>query len=351
MKPFHRSSSLSASAIFAALTTIALISQVSPAMTAETAAKAQPKESTKTNVTPETSPRDFKDWSKNRSSHSRAWNRAASRLEPVRETPSADSVRVPKIRHISASGSEDGEVSTATAAETELNEHSTPAESKNSPQTSSMSVREQLLNALRKQREATTAETPSSIPGSLTIMNSPSAAPAPSPVLAPSAVAAGLSGETSLEVPVTIPSAPASQANAAKSPIGLTRTLEADLQSTDPYLRERAQRYLQLKRQLLQLRTHQAATAEHPAANTGHPGHDSATELAPHPSTGLMPPPHATEHQQLQNQHAAHQSPAGAVASEVHQDKPDAFNFAVLPIRRTCEFHRTRRLVWVAYVS
>lgn len=52
------------------------------------------------------------------------------------------------------------------------------------------------------------------------------------------------------------------QPKSAKSYAGLTRTLEEDLKSNDPYLRERAQRFLRLQLQLLKLRSRQAEASE-----------------------------------------------------------------------------------------
>ncbi|MEJ7595192.1 MAG: hypothetical protein WKF77_27015 [Planctomycetaceae bacterium] len=322
MMPSPRTLNLSASVIFAALSTIALINQSVWAAAAEPAAKGKSKQSSHANVTPETPNRDITEWTKNRSASARAWNRAALRPEPASATPLAKLTRVPGIRQINASGSEDGEVSTAVASEAASSDHSVPAESDDAAPTSSLSVREQLLNALRKQRESTVGAPPLSIPGSLTIMNSP-AAPSqrsstgqhPEPQIA-------APNEMSVQPPViahsdsTVPAPP----HTAKSSIGLTRTLEADLQSTDPYVRDRAQRYLRLEMQLLKLRANQAAAAELPTPDVSHVP-ESAAEHAPEPSGNATSPTDASNRRELPDQPVASHSPENAVAPNLHPDE------------------------------
>ena len=252
------------------------------------------------------------------------WNRAALRPEPVRATHSTDLTRVPEIRQINACGSEEGEVSAAVASEAASSGHSDPAESVDSAPTSSLSVREQLLNALRKQREATVGAPPLVIPGSLTMMNSPT-------VPSQRAAAAHLPEspiETSGEVPVESPlpvhsesSFLTSPANTARSPIGLTRTLEADLQSADPFVRNRAQRLLRLEMQILKLKANQAADAEHSTQHAGPHLSEPAAEHAPEPSTkAISRTPSAVRHK-IPDEHAANHSSANAVTSEEQPDE------------------------------
>ncbi|MBC7967683.1 MAG: hypothetical protein H7Z17_17345 [Fuerstia sp.] len=208
--------------------------------------------------------------------------------------------KVPRIRHVSASGPEDGEVSTAAETEASPAGDSEQAESEKSAPTSSLSVREQLLNALKKQREATLGAPPSAIPGSLTIMNSP-VAPVPHPEPAV---------QTPIELPATVhdeATVHAPPVSTVKSRIGLTRTLEADLQSTDPYVRDRAQRYLRLEMQLLKLRANHAAAAEHPAPNEDHHVPASVAEHVPEPSS-VITTPTDPEHHESPDEHSANDS-------------------------------------------
>lgn len=153
------------------------------------------------------------------------------------------------------------------AVETNATSDETPA-----PAISSAPVKEQLLNALRRQREAITnpnALKPTTPPGSLTIMNSPTVPPTapsesikldnPVSLAQPSPELPTLTNQTDMTAEGN---KPAMQPKSAKSYAGLTRTLEEDLKSDDAYLRERAQRFLRLEMQLLQLRSRQAAAAE-----------------------------------------------------------------------------------------
>ena len=304
----------------AALALITWSSSSALAIATEPVAKSKSKVSSQANVTPEEPTHGSPQWNRNRSATSRAWNRAASRPKPVVATPSTDMSRVPRIRHVSASGSEDGAVSTAIASETAPTGESVQAESEKSAPTSSLTVREQLLNALKKQREATVGARPSTIPGSLTIMNSP-VAPAQHPAPAQHAAPAM---QTHVEPPAAhdATSVHTPPVNAAKSHIGLTRTLEADLQSTDPYVRDRAQRYLRLEMQLLKLRANQAAAAEHPAPNAEHPAQivdhpapntehpvpESVAEHMPERSS-VVTTPTDPEHHESPDEHFADHSP------------------------------------------
>ena len=251
------------------------------------------------------------------------WNRAALRPEPVRATPSTDLTRVPEIRQINACGAEEGEVSAAVASEAASSGLSDPAESVDSAPTSSLSVREQLLNALRKQREATVGAPPLVIPGSLTMMNSPTvpsqraAAHLPEPPIE-------TSGEIPVESPLPVHSESSfltSPANTARSPIGLTRTLEADLQSADPYVRNRAQCYLRLEMQILKLKANQAADAEHSTQNAGPHVPEPAAEHAPEPASDAVSPTLSADRHKIPNKPAASHSPANAVTSEEQPDE------------------------------
>ncbi len=320
-----------------ALVLISLISSSALAIAAEPLAKTKSKVLSQANVTPEEPTHGAPQWNRNRSATSREWNRAASRPKPVPPVSSTktDMSEVPRIRHVSASGSEDGAVSTAAKSEAAPTGESVQAESEKSAPTSSLTVREQLLNALKKQREATGGARPSAIPGSLTIMNSPVApaqhsAPSrhPAPAMQTHTEPPAVHDATSVHTPPV---------NAAKSHIGLTRTMEADLQSTDPYVRDRAQRYLRLEMQLLKLRANQAAAAEHPAPNTEHPAPtaehpapiaehhvpESVAEHLPEPSSVDTTPADPEHHESL-DEHSADHPPVHESATADPQEDAHA---------------------------
>ena len=71
------------------------------------------------------------------------------------------------------------------------------------------------------------------------------------------------------------------QPKPSKSFAGLTQTLEEELNSDDTYLRERAQRFLRLQKQLLQLRSRQAAAAETATQNVTHNTGDNSIPVNP----------------------------------------------------------------------
>ncbi len=320
MMPSHRKLNVSDAVIFTALAMITLVNQSVCAAPPEPAAKVKSKQSSQARVTPEKPDHGITEWTKNRSASSRAWNRAALRPDPVSAAPSADLTRVPGIRQINASGSEDGKVSAAVTSEPASSGHSVPAESDESAPTSSLSVREQLLNALQKQREATVGARPFLIPGSLTIMNSPAAPSQRSSTTQLPEPPDPQTDEISVQPRMLVhpeSMAPAPQLKTAKSSIGLTRTLEADLQSPDPYVRDRAQRYLRLEMQLLKLRANQAAAAEHPAPEAAHVP-KSAVEHVSGPPSDVMSPTHSSDRHELIDKHAAGHAPADKVAPVVH---------------------------------
>ncbi len=283
--------------IFASLAMIAVTSQQPTAFSGELAAAAP---SLKTKSTgPPTSPTAtqesapaFRARIENINPASGTWNRTPSRSSGLWTPSQVDSRKQSTIQFASARGMDEGVTSAvaestsleandsavpadnslAAAAETNATSDETPA-----PAISSASVKEQLLNALRMQREALTNPNvlkPTTPPGSLTIMNSPrvitnspvestkQAAPpsaAPTSSAPPSPELPKLTNQTGLAAKGQ---KSAMQPKPAKSYAGLTRTLDEDLKSDDAYVRERAQRFLRLQMQLLQLRSRQAAEAE-----------------------------------------------------------------------------------------
>ena len=154
MMPFHRNPSLSSFAIFTSIAMITLSVESALAIAVEPIEEATTKEASQSKFMPEKPTLGFTARSKSRSATSREWSRSASRPEPVWATPSIDLPTEPKIRFISASGSEEGEVSTTVASDAASSGQSVQAQSEISSPTSSLSVKEQLLNALRVQREA-----------------------------------------------------------------------------------------------------------------------------------------------------------------------------------------------------
>ena len=324
MMPFHRKSHISDFLMFAALAMLILINESALAMSAESEVKGKSGESSQTNTATDSPARGSTEWTRNRSAGSRAWNRAASRRENVSVTPSPNSTRSPEIRQVNASVAEDDEVSAAVASEAASTGQNLPSEADNSSPTSSLSVREQLLNALRKQREATEAAPRSLIPGSLTIMNSPIAPVQHS--------ATSKHPEPSIDTPSTPPVEPTTAVlsdstvprplpNIQKSGTGLTQTLEVDLQSADPYVRDRAQRYLRLQMQLLKLRANQAAVAEHPASNGDSHAPGSMVKHTHVPSSDVISPTHSIDRRELQDNSTSSHLPQDAVTPDVHSDE------------------------------
>lgn len=196
------------------------------------------------------------------------WNRTPVRPARTWTMSASRSDTQSKIRFFSASGTEEGTVSAA-AEKTALDnpagseEESTPvAGNENLPidattlvPTMSLSVKEQLLNALRAQRDASESTMRQRTPaGALAIMHTPKvtirqpAVPAENhrnttsriPTLTTDDSEAGKTAATDSEV------LPKSQ----KSYVGLTRTFEEDPKSNNPHDRERAQRYLRLRLQM-----------------------------------------------------------------------------------------------------
>jgi len=321
----HTSDFISRTAL-ALLALSTLCARSAPATAAEKVEKTITKGASQSKLSIEMPNHGITEWTKHRSATSRAWNRAALRPEPAPATPSTNLNTVPTIRQINANGSEDGEATTAVAPEA-AGGHSAPAESHDSSPTSSptssLSVREQLLNALRKQRETTVDASPSLRRGSLTIMNSP-AAPPHRAGAHPHDPPIEISGETPVERAITVHSESSflkSAGDAAKSHIGLTRTLETDIQSTDPYVRDRAQRYLRLQMQLLKLRASQAATAEQTTPNAGSHTPEAAAGHVLGPSHDVVSPRQSADPREIPDEHAASHSPADPIDSEVQPDE------------------------------
>ena len=249
----------------------------------------------------------------NTHSASGTWNRAPNRTAGLWTHSQVETEKRSTIQFASASGMDEGVTSavaettsqatnkaeankaeavaenlTAPAAETKATSEETSA-----PARTSASVKEQLLNALRLQREAIAnpnALRPTTSPGSLTIMNSPKLAPNStdeSNKLVTPQSAMSSSPPPTPELPTSSNEAdvskadqnPAMQPTSAKSYAGLTRTLEEDLKSDDAFLRERAQRFLRLQMQLLKLRSRQAAAAETTTQMSAHGTGDHSTQV------------------------------------------------------------------------
>jgi hypothetical protein len=248
----------------------------------------------------ETPTRGFTARNRSKSGTSRDWSRTIGRPVPVGAGQSTELTPEPRIRFASASGVQDGEVTTATESHENSNDLQTAPESDQRPATPSLTVKEQLLQALRARREATlgTPETATK-PGTLTILHSPhtkpetvvnplmpsTAAPTESPASTPPDSTIDKQPE-SINTATPAPESPGT----VESPVGLTRTLEADLHSDDPYIRERAQRYLRLEMQLLQLRASQAAAAELPAPHADQPAPEPAEEPRPNDAEAAASP-------------------------------------------------------------
>jgi hypothetical protein len=222
--------------------------------------------------------RGFTSRDRNRPPVTRAWNRSqvqsASPSDTIREAVPFEAAAESKIQFVSASGAEDSKVVTPTAPPTDPETPEISPRADVPKETPPLSVKEQLLNALRAQREATVGGSePPAKPGTLTILHAPRTR---DDVVDPPSPPQNATGENKTADPqhATPPGASttpvpsddtASDGN--NSRIGLTRSFDADLQSTDPFIRARAQRYLRLEMQLLKLRASQAAAAELPPAD------------------------------------------------------------------------------------
>ena len=181
----------------------------------------------------------------------RVWTRAATRREPAWTKSAGKSSFTPRIRFTSASGAEQGKVILAVLTDSADDKAPESHNTNDENSTPSISIKEQLLNAIRTQREK-------SADGAAITMNPDSLTSPPAPRKPPTVD--GFASNHDIE---THSSDHSELPPTANTRIGLTRTLEADLKSTDPYVRERAQKYLRLEMQLLQLRANQAAKAEH----------------------------------------------------------------------------------------
>lgn len=299
--------------IFASLAMFAAAAQLRPVYSGETAAAARslktkaPGPTTSSAANQQAAPA-FRARIDNDNPAHGTWNRAPSRSAGFWTSAQSDSTSTPKIRFASASGMDDGEASAVeTSTSSESNATTKPADSTlvnagdaatagtiatseetPPPASSSVSVKEQLLNAMRMQREALTnsnALKPTTPSGSLTIMNSPRVTPkspleSGNPVAPPSSAASPQSpASTNQPNAMADVNESAVQPKSPKSNTGLTRTLEEDLKSNDPYLRERAQRFLRLQIQLQQLRSRQTAAADAAAVDTA-AGESPATNNA-----------------------------------------------------------------------
>lgn len=282
------------------------------------------------------------------------WNRTPSRSAGLWTSSQVDSKKQSSIRFVSASGMDEGvksavDVSTSQEATDPADNSLAAAAATNAtsdetslPTASSASVREQLLNALRKQREAITnpnALKPTTPPGSLTIMNSPritpkSPAESTKPASPPSA-AQSTSESPTLTYQSDLAAEDeesAMQPKSANSYAGLTRTLEEDLRSNNAYLRETAQRLLRLQMQLLQLRSRQAAAAktatQNATNNTGvnsipvNSANAAAETQTSDPSRELTP----GSNDSTNNPDDAEQQPFGDSALTQNSNDPNVLN-------------------------
>ena len=297
--------------IFASLALMVAATELPTAFSGELAAAQPPfteklKEPTTSTTATQRSAPAFKTRMENTNPASGTWNRAPLRSAGSWTSSQGESRKPSMIQFASASGNDEGVTSVvAESTSPEANDSTVPADNlvaaeaetnATSDETSaaaisSSSVKEQLLDALRRQREAIT--NPSALksttsPGSLTIMNSPTVTPhsqsestklATPPSSAPnSPELPTLTNETDMAAESK---KPATQPKSAKSYAGLTRTLEEDLKSDDVYLRERAQRFLRLEMQLLQLRSRQAAAAETTTQMTANNTGDNSIPVNP----------------------------------------------------------------------
>ncbi len=228
------------------------------------------------------------------------WTRTATRHEPGWAKTGLKSSFTPQIQFMSASGAEEGRIIRAVLTDSAVEQMPETVSNGDEKLTPSISIKAQLLDAIRAQREK-------SINGSATSVNSDSSATLPGPTMLP--IVDGGSSKHDVETHSTNHSEPPPTVNTR---IGLTRTLESDLKSTDPYVRERAQKYLRLEMQLLQLRASQAAKAEH--------SQETSSQQAI-PQQGVPAPPLVPQH----SVHAEAAIPANhAVPVDQHNVTPSA---------------------------
>ncbi len=277
------------------------------------------------NRSPEKTEGGSAEWTKNRSASSRAWNRAAARPEPLTLTDPAHATKGAKIHQVKAIGSEESEVAPTVEAEATVG---SPGDTPAAPladaiATPSLTVRQQFLNALQRKREATVTTPPLSTPGSLTIMNSPNTPSPPSTALKHEETPIETPGVISVEPPISVPVDSAvlpRPLQVGKSNIGLTLTLEADLQSTDPYVRDRAQRYLRLQKHLLKLKATHDVKAVQSTPRTVLPILSPAVEHAPQFSGVETSPPDTENHENASPENASSISPLDPAVSNLNPD-------------------------------
>ena len=297
--------------IFASLAIMTVIVQLSPAFSEELTAASTSlnKKSTgpiTSQIATQQSAPAFAARIGNISPASGTWNRTPSRSAGLWTSSQVASRKQSNIRFASASGIDESvtspvEISTPQEANTPTQpadeslaaaaETNATSDQSSPPAPSSISAKEQLLNALRMQREAITNPNslkPTKPPGSLTIMNSPTVtqkSPSESTKLATPLSSATSSSKSPTSTNQKGKSAEIDdstmQPKPSKSFAGLTQTLEEELNSDDTYLRERAQRFLRLQKQLLQLRSRQAAAAETATQNVTHNTGDNSIPVNP----------------------------------------------------------------------
>ncbi len=287
----------SARTIFASLAIIAAIEHFFAPVSGQPAAAGLPaktssKASTTSPAANQQSTPAFRARTDNTNPAAGTWNRTPNRSIGLWTQAQVDPKKKPTIQFASASGMDENvtsAVAESTSQESQTSEatvenptdpaseaKATPEET-STPAIASESVKEQLLKALRQQREAIENPNvlkPTTPQGSLTIMNSPRATPNPptestKPVTPPSATPASavpsvpdsplLANQAGL---AATDQNPATQAESSKSKAGLTETLQEDLKSHDAYIRERAKRLLRVQVQILELRARKAAAAE-----------------------------------------------------------------------------------------
>jgi tetratricopeptide (TPR) repeat protein len=301
------------------------------------AADSVPEQSAESGETSPKTSRGFTARDKNRSGTPHEWSRTLGRPDLVPATAAGNSTTEPKIRFVSASGAEESEVTSATVSDEDAATLPVTQESDSSAATPSLSVKEQLLNALRAQREATidAAALPTK-PGTLTILNSPSRKTEPAVEMTQPSIAVSTessaatdagehqqnnSGSTGQIEPTPAVS------DAAKSRIGLTRTLEADLHSSDPFVRDRAQRYLRLEMQLLKLRASKAEADELAAPTANHqPAEAAVQQLPKHDAEEVLP----SEPGEIVLHEDSHSDPHEVPHADPHTESHSAADAAVL---------------------
>ena len=300
--------------LIACLAVLVATAQLPVAVSGESAAAAPSPKTKSTAPNTQQSPPVFRARIKDTDSSSRNWNRTLPRPSGLWTSSQVDRQKQSNIRFASASGMDESGTSavdestlprvtdpaeTADPSLTDATEMNTTSVESPTPTASSASVKEQLLNALRKQREAIAnpnALKPTTPPGSLTIMNSPRVTPKSLNETGKLTIPQSSDLSSKLPTPtnqtdVTAEShESAMPPRSAKSYAGLTRTLEEDLKSNNPYLRERAQKLLRLQMQILQLRSRQAADAETTAPMTINNTDDASTPGNPGKTGDETPP-------------------------------------------------------------